>query len=245
MISIENAKGTIKKYTYSNEYSNIYDFFDAAKVSKIYFNACLNVVKEKDLQLYNKCLAKMKKSRVDNYYKYLEICRDLARGIQTGFFSDNTPFDMLNFYNKLPFSGEKGRHDFIYCIEANPFIVDSKTIFGRINKFTEVADPVINKIIMDFATLKKITRIRIVDEIWLKNKYKGITRFYKKVTESNGNEFIIDRELTLEDIDKVIQYMKKNNFLFLEPIFIIILERYFMEEIKLEDSKSSGLIKKR
>lgn len=244
MIGKEYAKKIIKDYTYSNEYSNIYEFFEKAKVTKICFNACLNVIKDEKPELYNKCLEKMKKAKVDNYYKCLEKCIDLARGIKTGFFSDGTPFDMLEFYNRLPFTGEKGRIDFLYCRETNPLIIESKTIFGRIDKFTEIAEPIINKIIMDFARARRITRIRVVDELWLMDKYKDITRFYKKVIDSKGNEFIIDKELTTEDINKVINYMKENDLLFLEPIFILVLERYFTGEIKLDENKSHKLTKK-
>ena len=244
MIGKDYAKGIIKKYTYSNEYNNIYEFCKIMHISINGFNACLNVIKEEKTYLYEKCLAKLKQDGTDNYYKYLEKCRDLARGIKTSFFSDGTPFDMLEFYQRLPFTGEKGRIDFLYCRRTNPSIEDSKYIFGRIEKFTEIADPIVNKIIMDFVKPKKITKIRIVDEGWLIDKYKDITRFYKKAIDSNGNEFIIDRELTSSDIANVIEYMKKNNLIFLEPVFIIILERYFIGEIKLEESKTHKLAKK-
>lgn len=244
MIGKEYAKGIIKNYTYYNEYSNIYEFCKVMNITKIGFKACLNVIKEENPYLYEKCLAKLKKARSDNYYRYLEKCRDLARGIQTGFFGDSTEFGMLEFYNRLPFVGEKGRIDFLYCREANPNIIENKYIFGRIDRFTEVADPLINKIIMDFARAKKITRIRIIKEDELKNNYKNITRFCKKVIDSNGNEFIIDRDLTSNDIANVIEYMKRNNLIFLEPVFIIILERYFIGEIKLDESKTHKLAKK-
>lgn len=244
MIGKEYAKGVIKKYTYSSEHSNIYEFCKIMHISINGFNACLNVIKVEDNYLYNKCLVKLKQAGVDNYYKYLEKCRDLARGIQTGFFGDGIQFDMLEFYHRLPFTGEKGRIDFLYCRKTNPAIEDSKYIFGRIEKFTEIADPDANKIIMDFIKSKRITKIRIVDELWLMDKYKDITRFYKKVIDSNGNEFIIDRQLTVNDIDKVIEYMKRNNLLFLEPVFIIVLERYFIGEINLDEDKPHKLVRK-
>lgn len=244
MIGKDYAKGIVKEYTYSNEYSNIYEFCKIKHINTKGFNACLNVIKEEKPYLYEKCLAKLKQSGVDNYYKYLEKCRDLARGIKTGFFSDSTPFDMLEFYNRLPFTGEKGRIDFLYCRKTNPCIEDSKYIFGRIEKFTEIADPSVNEIIMSFIKPKRITKIRIVDELWLMDKYKDITRFYKKVIDSKGNEFIIDKELTTEVINKVINYMKENKLLFLEPVFILVLERYFIGEIKLDKNKSHKLTKK-
>lgn len=243
MIGKEYAKSVIKNYTYSNEYSNIYDFFEATKITKVCFNTCLKVIKEENTYLYQQCLLKIKKSKIDNYYRCLDKCRDLAKGIQTGFFSDDTPFDMLEFYKRLPFASELGRRDFSDCREVNPAIMDSKFIFGRIDKFTEIADTIINKIIMDFVRYKKISRIRIIKEEDLRNKYQGITRFYKRANDSKGNELIIDRELTIDTIDKVINYMKVNNLLFLEPIFILVLERYFIGEIKLGEEKPHKLVR--
>ena len=38
--------------------------------------------------------------------------------------------------------------------------------------------------------------------------------------------------------------MKRNNLLFLEPVFIIILERYFIGEINLDEDKPHKLVRK-
>ena len=244
MIGIEYAKRIIKTYALSDKYSDFYEYLEKMGISKIYFNACLKVMKEKDNYLYQQCLLKIKKSKANTYYQNISRCRDLALGIKTGIFTDGTNFDMLEFYKRLPFADEIGRRDFADCCEVNPLIIDSKLIFGRIDKFTEIADPVSNKIIMDFVRIKRISRIRMMKEVDLKYKYQSITRFCKKVIDSNGNEFIIDKELTTSDIDKVINYMKVNNLLFLEPIFILVLERYFIGEIKLDEGKHHKLVRK-
>lgn len=243
MIGKEYAKGVIKKYTYSNEYSNIYEFCKIMHISINGFNACLKVMKEKDNYLYQQCLSKIKKSKTNIYYQNISRCRDLAVGIKTGNFIDGTNFDMLEFYKRLPFVGEIGRRDFADCCEVNPLIIDSKFIFGRIDKFTEIVDPDSNIIIMDFVRYKRISRIRLMKEEELRNKYQSITRFHKRVIDSSGYEFTIDRELTTNDIDKVINYMKENNLIFLEQVFTLILERYFIGEIKLDKEKTHKLVR--
>ena len=245
MIGTEYAKGIIKTYVLADKYSDFYEYLKEKGISKIYFNACLKVMKEKDNYLYQQCLLKIKKSKITNYYQNLSRCRDLAKGIKTGIFTDGTNFDMLEFYKRLPFVGEIGRRDFLDCCEVNPLIIDSNLILGRIDKFTEVADPDSNKIIMDFVRFKRISRIRIMKEEKLRNKYQSITKFRKKVIDSNGKEFIIDKELTTSDIDKVIEYIKVNNLFFLEPVFILVLERYFIGEIKLGEKSSYKLVRNR
>ena len=245
MISIEDAKRIIKTYALSDKYSDFYEYLAKMNISELYFNACLKVMKEKDNYLYQQCLSKIKKSKTNIYYQNISRCRDLAIGIKTGNFIDGTNFDMLEFYKRLPFVGEIGRRDFDDCCEVNPLIIDSKFIFGRIDKFTEIVDPDSNKIIMNFVRCKRISRIRLMKEEELRNRYQNITRFRKEVIDSNGNEFTIDRELTTNDIDKVINYMKENNLIFLEQVFTLILERYFIGEIKLDKEKQHKVVRNR
>lgn len=242
MISNVVAKNIITYFILTDDDYDVYKLLEEFNISKNFFDACAKTVKYKDIELYNKYLLKIKKIKINKYYLILDMCKDLAIGIENGIFMDGTPFDMLEFFKRLPFIGEEGKVDFKICQDVNLAIIESNLLFGKIDRFTEMADLDSNKIIINFVRENCLYRSKNVKELDLRVNYHDI-RFYKQVIDKNGNIVIIDNELTNDIIYKAINYIKNNKLPLIIPVFELVLEKYFIGEINLEEIKPYKLIK--
>lgn len=129
---------------------NIVDFISDKKVDKVssylYMNmmfkeeffAALKVVEKNDKYLYeqyNNKIQYLEDTKFDRAYNNL---KEIAQGIETGYLSDGTEFDKIQFWKLVPFKYSKGiKKDFEKFREINPGIgyIGNDNFYMRIQAF--------------------------------------------------------------------------------------------------------------
>ena len=118
-----------------------------------YENA-VRVVSKVDSYIYKQYEDKIKWLEETKYERACKNLKEIALGIETGYLSDGTIFDALEFYRLVPFKYSKGiRTDFASFHEKNPSVsayIGDDNFYKRIQSFTRGALPDKSDIILDY-----------------------------------------------------------------------------------------------
>ena len=132
---------TIQSYIYSN------------LLSKSQFNCAIRAVKSVDPFIYDKYLDKLSEMEYTKYDLNVYKLNEIATGIKTGYLSDGTKFDQIQFWKYAPFKYSKGIiKDFEYFRAKNPNIgyIGTDNFYRRIAAFAKGALPDKADIILDY-----------------------------------------------------------------------------------------------
>lgn len=206
------SKFVINSYINDGD-SYLFDIFlDKLGIDEQTFNTCLDVVNELDVFLYNKYLytKKVNARTMQNYNMYQ--LKSIARGIETGYTFDGTPFDILEFYKLVPYK---------YNNKLNRYNEELRSI--NMNE---------NLCINFNVRIKELGKKLSVKESALINNYINTINPPEKINLLDEKSLLFNelymngKRLTIEDSKKVIEYMKCKNYPFIKPVYNELLRRY-------------------
>lgn len=114
----EYAKFIVERYIESENSYKGYEFLQEFGIDKETFIFCIKTIEELDPELYKKFAKKRTYNRKVACFKNAMTIKDIAKGIETGYLSDGTKFDMLEFIKRVPFKRE-------------PDLIEALSSFGR------------------------------------------------------------------------------------------------------------------
>lgn len=231
-----NRRMFFENYNYSRyivtEYINddsaymIDEFLDRYGINRKIFDKCVRVLEELDVDLYNRYIFKEKDNITRKYMEYREIFEDIIHGIKTNKLNDGTDFDIIEFWKRVPFINSKiATYEFadFKKIDSN---LDSKSqgFKHKVKSFVEITQPKETELIKEFLIKHKIgTGIIKLDLINLNsNPYK-----------------IADISLTVNEINKIVNYMISNDIPLIRNAYIAVVEKYLNNGINIEDIKNA------
>ena len=200
----------------------------------------LEILNPELLEQYKKSCEEKKRQR---YLNNIKVCEDVANGIRTGYLSDGSEFDILDYWRLMPFKNKPGiTAEFLECRNIHPNIEYSPTWINRIYNFTKLAVPEDAQIIYNYARENNLWKSTQTTEIDLKQLFGNITRVKRLVTDNEGNLYEIDTNLNLEDFNNIINYMKVNEVPLMLESFLLVFDRYVNGEI---NELNNNIIKRR
>lgn len=107
------ASFIIKNYIESQESYKESEFLSTVGLDKESFDYCVKVIEELDIDLYKQFLKKKEFNNEIYRVKNSETISDLVNGITTGFLTDGTKFDLLEFIKRVPF---KKNNKFLFTL---------------------------------------------------------------------------------------------------------------------------------
>lgn len=111
----EYAKFVVKCYVDSSDSYKEREFLSELGLDIDTFNFCVSTIEELDVDLYKLYLEKKEINSKIRFVKNAETFTDLAKGINTGFLSDGTQFNLLEFIKRVPF--KKSNNFFISLVD--------------------------------------------------------------------------------------------------------------------------------
>ena len=149
-------------------------------------------MRELDVDLYQKYLTKLENSQLEETISYQNRINDVVQAIKTGFFFDGTPLDLLEFLKRLPFT-------------------EKRSFFSTLREFMRNFNPEKEQTITDFVhenklCLEKTLNINQISCVNVLNSKPFPPLDLKSIY--NRRNIIKGYELTVDDIDCIIAYLK-------------------------------------
>lgn len=157
--NLVDAINLIKEFIMDKKYDNETDFIYYKMISSVDFNAALKIVSEKDKLLYKLYRKKIKYLEDSKYERACNNLKEIALGIKTGYLSDGTEFDELQFWKLVPFKSSKGiDKDFEKFKKINPKIrnVSDNDFYLVIKEFVIATMPDLEPTILEYMKEKKL-----------------------------------------------------------------------------------------
>lgn len=171
------------------------------------FESALDAVKKVDSYLYGEYEKKINYIEESKYDRATNNLKEIALGIETGYLSDGTEFDVLEFWKLAPFKYSKGIvNDFKKFKSINPNIgyIGQDNFYRRIEAFSKGVLPEKADIILDYMKKNKLFT------------YTYMTfQNYRKIHGGGPVEFRMGQEVTsAEDLIRDINGNEKNGRLY-------------------------------
>ncbi|MBO5376110.1 MAG: hypothetical protein J6A52_04595 [Bacilli bacterium] len=222
----EYARFVVESYISASDSFDTKKFLETLGINRDIFDYCLSVINELDLDLYKKCVNKQEENKKIRIMLTRAKVNEIMCGIKTGFLSDGTPFDEIEFIKRLPFyDTETGRE----------ILTDFNISLFAKSDFNIKLRALITKILpKDFETfLRYAHKCRIdngtVQPFNLKELYA--TRY-----------FVNGREIKQEETELMLSYMKENNIPMINRGLSIVRDKYLNGQITKKDIKEKKYI---
>ena len=215
------AKVILMEYLRSKTPVDLKSFFLSEGYDEEFLKYSLELANTFDVDLYKTVLDVEQEKKLifiqESYDKYSENMNNIFTGIRTGYNRDNTRFDMVDFWCNIPFKGN--RNSYSTMIE---FIA------------TYYPDKVAK--MMQFLTKNKVTPDQFEGEFDPNSLYSN-----------NYLVFIGKRQITDEDNDIMLEFMRLNNIPMLRRAYNDIRKKYVSDTEyfirKNEEMKGTVLVK--
>ncbi len=222
----------ISSYINFNDSSFINVFLDTYGIDKDTFDFCLRAIMENDPILYSKYQEKCAENRTTRIKEVKMRIEEIANGIQTGFLSDGRKFDVLEFFRIFPF---------VDGPSTNEILTDFGSKYNHLTKniirskyFLEENFPQYSDIIHKYMAQNKINN----------GSGKTFLDTYRRldIGEIYRTRHIINgREITDEDKDKVLSYLKENNIPLISMAYSAAVNKYINGELNCSKVKAKRL----
>lgn len=243
LVNYDNALRIISTFMDLDFDYDFGEFLNDMEIDEKDFNFCIKTIRCLNPKLLEDYELKLKENKLNRYLNNIEICRNVANGIKTGYLFDGTKFELLDFWRLMPFKNKTGvMADFFECREFIPNIVYSPRWINRIYNFTKEVLPDDAKIIYDYARNNKISDCTCLTELELKYLFGSIKNVKKTIVDGNGQKYEIVVDLNTTDFNNMVRYMRDNKIPLMLETFTLVFEKYINGEIVVNDNK--GLIKK-
>lgn len=207
--SFEEAINTIKLFI-NSEFESVEDFCNEYNININKFKTYINTVKEQDSNLYNLYIKKTTLIKQKNYAIIISICKNIIDNIKNGV-SENgeiRPFDLLDYYRTTTYDRTT-----ILKVLKDVAPPDAKLFITFLRKYP-------NSILLDSRKIKEILNSKQVIGIEFDKDGKPIV--------GSGHE------ITIEEKEYVINYLKDNNIPLYDDVYNIALRRYINGNLVLE-----------
>lgn len=233
----EKAEEVILCYMESNPFYNTYDFLKEMEITKKELDSYLKTLKVLNPKLLEAYKTKKAENIIKRYNKNLYDCMDIANGIRTGKLFDGTPFDILEFWKRIPFKLDDGtRNEFKEYNELNNNIAWGNNCIRRVDNFTRSIIPRDNQTILNYAKSNNLHKANYITENYLIYKHETTTKLRKYIVDETGNKSITsDITLTGDDYNNMIKYIIINEYPLIHEVLQIVEKKYLNGEIDLEE----------
>lgn len=208
--SFEEAINTIKLFI-NSEFESAEDFCNEYNININKFKTYINIVKEQDSNLYNLYVKKTTLVKQKNYAIIISICKKIIDNIKNGV-SENgeiRPFDLLDYYRITTYDRTT-----ILKVLKDVAPSDAKLFITFLRKYS-------NSILLDARKIKEILNSKQVIGIEF---------------DKDGNPIVgSGHEITIEEKEYVINYLKDNNIPLYDDVYNITLRRYINGNLVLEE----------
>lgn len=217
----EYAKFVVESYIESKDSFDTKRFLETFGINREIFDYCLAVVDELDPDLYKKCSTKQAENRKLRIMLTNAKINEIVCGIKTGFLSDGTPFDAVEFIKRLPFyDNETGREiltDFnISLFAKSDFNIKMRALITKLlPNDSELFLKCMHKHRIDNSTVQPLN---------LKEVYA--TRY-----------FVNGKEIKQDETELMLCYMKENNIPMINRGLSLTRDKYLNGEITKKDVK--------
>ena len=219
------------------------------------FDMALDFVKKNDKFIYDKYEEKLKYLEDTKYERNIKKLEEIALGIKTGYLSDGTKFDQLQFLKLAPFKYSKGiKTDFDKFREINPNVgyIGTDNFYRRIESFGKAVIPNDIEIILEYMEKNHLCAYTYLGFEEYKKLHRGYSinlrgRWTKTVSGEDAfadvygkddmRKFYDQYYVTPEMQRKILQEVIDNNFPHLMEVYAILEEKYVADAIAKETEK--------
>ncbi len=224
----------MKHYLKDNISYNSFIFYDKLNINKSIFNSAVRNIKVKDTELYNLYLSKVEENKEKKYKKAIFDFSEIAKGIKTGFLSNDEVFDLCMFWKLVPFKYSDGlKNDFLdFKKFNNKILFSSGSFYKQVSSFVRATLPDDCDVVLNYMKENKLFNYIYIS---LSNFrfdsnccifYGKNEVFYNEVFSLNEDEVVL-----------ILNYLKDNDLPPLLSIFKIMYIKYINGEIDFSVKK--------
>lgn len=225
LLELEN-EGYFEDYYYAfyfvNEYINfnaspyLRDFLDTFGIKEINFKRFLSIVLYLNEEVYDQYLDKAEENKKSRQFLTVKKVNNLYKGLTTGVTEDGERFDLVEFYKNVPFYDIETSKETLSDFDAP----GSSTIDRKIRSLINVIKPEYSQEIMKY--------------IYSNNLFGLLPKEMSEKEIRETNYFVNGIELSSEDKEIIIKYMKKYRIPFLLKAYNAVRDRYLKEGLEIE-----------
>ena len=222
------AEDFVTQYINFDESPYMHDFLEDTNLTRYIFDRFVRIIAELNTDLFEKYLEKVEINRILRKIDIVRKLENLNDGVTNGTTKDGQTFDEVEFFKNIPFfdrdSSEEAMDDFGL---QKPGSIDHRL-----------------KILSEH--LQPDNYARIMQYVFDKNYIFGIGQ-RNMTTESTirSTKYIIgEKELTDEDKNRIINYMRENKIPFLSKAFLAVRSKYLTEGLELTINGVKEKVKK-